>query len=119
LSIEQNTHFQENVSPFVPVFVDNDSYLNLNVDNTGELNTGMTCTKGIFLENDNSYCLAGGKCKYPSWYQIVSNNLQVMENAVHSGMNHAIVTSHPKKKKNKRCKLVHQKMILRLHPLVQ
>ena len=67
-------------------------------------------------DNDDD---TGGKCKYPSWYRIVSNNLQVMENAVHSGMNHAIVTSHPKKKKNKRCKLVHQKMILRLHPLVQ
>merc|ERR1712151_330305 len=62
LSIEQNTHFQENISPFVPIFVDNDSYLNLNIDNTGKLNSGEVCTEGVFLENDNSYCMEGGKC---------------------------------------------------------
>lgn len=62
LSIEQNTHFQENISPFVPIFVDNDSYLNLNIDNTGKLNSGQVCTEGIFLENMNSYCMEKGKC---------------------------------------------------------
>jgi len=63
LSMEGNTHFQDNVSPFVPVFVDNDSYLNLNVDNTGKNNLGITCKDGIFLEKENSYCMEGGKCE--------------------------------------------------------
>jgi len=63
LSMEGNTHFQDNVSPFVPVFVDNDSYLNLNVDNTGKNNVGLVCKDGIFLEKENSYCMEGGKCE--------------------------------------------------------
>lgn len=63
LSMEKGTHFQDNISPFVPVFIDNDSFLNLNVDNTGKDNVGQTCEDGIFLEKDNSYCMEGGKCE--------------------------------------------------------
>jgi len=63
LSIEKGTYFQDNISPFVPVFVDNDSSLNLNVDNTGKDNVGLACEDGIFLEKDNSYCMEGGKCE--------------------------------------------------------
>lgn len=64
LSIEGNTHFQDNISPFVPVFVDSDSFLNLNVNNTGSDNLGIVCVDGIFIEKaKDSYCMEGGKCE--------------------------------------------------------
>ena len=51
------------MSPFVTVFVDNTSYLNLNSPgNTGMLNEGLVCVNGIYLENDDSFCVHGGKC---------------------------------------------------------
>lgn len=69
--IHTETSFSLNQSPAFTVFVDSDSYLELNEGNSkGGMNiisskdadTVDTCNDGIFLENKGSYCLFGGIC---------------------------------------------------------
>lgn len=69
--IHTDTSFNQNLSPAFTVFVDSDSYLELNEGNTkGGMNVIAstdaeivdTCNDGIFLETEGSYCLFGGVC---------------------------------------------------------
>lgn len=63
LYLEEGTKFMNNDSPAFTVFVDNDSELELNDNTYGEGGVSQTCSNGIFLENDDAYCLYnGGVC---------------------------------------------------------
>jgi len=70
LVMRNNTSFESNTITFVPVFLDSTSMLQLNSEDVSGGNQmsigsnvdGQDCLNGIFIEDENSYCLHGGKC---------------------------------------------------------
>lgn len=70
LVMRNTTSFTSNTITFVPVFLDSTSMLQLNsadVYGNNQINIGSStdnvgCLNGIFIEDENSYCLHGGKC---------------------------------------------------------
>jgi len=64
LYIQDGTSFINNTSPLFTVYVDSNSVLEVNEDGTYGIDSySPGCSNGVFLENDNSYCLyQGGTC---------------------------------------------------------
>jgi len=70
LVMRNSTSFTSNTITFVPVFLDSTSMLQLNTADVyggnqmsiGSNDDGQDCLNGIFIEDENSYCLHGGKC---------------------------------------------------------
>jgi len=68
LFLRFNNTFTDNQSSQFTVFVDSESFLELNEqqqqtqNSTFIKNLGITCTNGIFLENQESQCIAGAVC---------------------------------------------------------
>jgi len=64
LYIQDGTSFINNTSPLFTVYVDSNSILEVNEDGSYGIDSySPGCSNGVFLENDNSYCLyQGGTC---------------------------------------------------------
>jgi len=64
LYIQDKTSFVNNTSPLFTVYVDSNSVLEVNEKTSfGDDSYSPACANGVFLENDNSYCLyQGGTC---------------------------------------------------------
>lgn len=64
LYIQDKTSFVNNTSPLFTVYIDSNSILEVNEKSTfGDESYSPACANGVFLENDNSYCLyQGGTC---------------------------------------------------------
>jgi len=55
--IMRNSYFEDNEAPnFMPIYIDKNSYLKINVNNTSTNNQGLSCD-GAFLESEKSNCL--------------------------------------------------------------
>ena len=70
LVMRNNTSFTSNTITFAPVFLDSTSTSQLNAADAsggnqmpmGSNDDGQDCINGIFIEDENSYCLHSGKC---------------------------------------------------------